>query len=119
MGYLPRVGCSSSTLIPRPRMCSSARTAAESSTAPTGPAARVVLAQVNAQEVDHGILVRDLQALAEAGGVPLDDGGEDPDRRVKPRPRVGKPPDGFGGGPARVAGHAHGPRHGLGDPLEA
>src|SRR4029077_9297611 len=37
----------------------------------------VRLAQVNAEEVHHGVLLGHLDLLAHAGGLPLDDGGED------------------------------------------
>ncbi len=79
----------------------------------------VALAQVDAEEVHHRLLLGDLHLLAHAGGLALDDGGEDADRGVQPRAGVGQAADGLGRRAVGRAGHAHGARHRLGDPLEA
>src|SRR5262249_28742825 len=81
--------------------------------------ADMVIAEVDAREIDHDVLLRDLDALADAGHLALHDGGEDPDRRVKPGARVaqaGLDADRRAIGAAR---QAHDAAHRLRDHLEA
>src|SRR5215475_4373983 len=65
-----------------------------------GLARDVGLAQMDAEEVDHGVLLRHLELLSHARGLALDDGGEDADAGMESRAGVGEAPDRLGGGPS-------------------
>ena len=70
----------------------------------------VGLAQVDAEQVHHGVLLGDLDLLAHAGGLALDDGGQDADGGVQSRAGVGEAADGLGRRAVGRARHAHGAR---------
>ena len=78
----------------------------------------VALAQVDAEQVHHRFLLGDLDLLAHARRVALDDRGEDADGRVQAGAGVGETADGLRRRAVGRARHAHRARHRLRDPLE-
>src|SRR5262249_35933086 len=81
--------------------------------------ARVVLAQVDPDEIQHGILLGDLDALSQAGGVALNDRGEDADGQMQAGAGVAETGFDLRGRAVGRAGDAHRAAHGLRDHLEA
>ena len=78
-----------------------------------------MLAQVDTHQIEHGVLLRDLDALALARRLALDERRQDADGAVEPRPRVPEPGLRAQGRAVRLAREAHRAAHRLGDPLEA
>ena len=79
----------------------------------------VVLAHLDAAEIDDGVLHRDLQDLSLAGAFSLPQGGHDAEGRVDSRACVADRRAGLGRGTARLACERHGAADGLRDHIEA
>ena len=84
-----------------------------------GHAIALMLAQRDADEVEHGVLHGHLDVLASAGGVALVDGGQDGDGHVHAGAAVADRRPVVGRRAVRKPRHAHGAAHGLRDGLEA
>src|SRR5206468_2730388 len=82
-------------------------------------AGRVMLAKVDANQIEHGVLLSDLDALPDTRGLALDDRGQNTDREVESRARVAESSFDLRGRPISGARHAHRAAHGLRDHLEA
>src|SRR6266542_2642278 len=84
-----------------------------------GARPEIVVAEVDAGEIDDDILLGDLDALPHARRVPLNESGEDADRRVEAGAGVAETGLGADRRSVRCAGEAHDAPHRLGDHLEA
>jgi hypothetical protein len=78
-----------------------------------------VVAEVDARQVHHDVLLRDFHALADARYPALDDRTQDADRRVEPGRRITDARLDPHRRPIRRAGEAHHAAHRLGNHLEA
>ena len=78
-----------------------------------------MVAKADADQVHHRVLHRDLDLLADPGGVTLHERGEDPDHAVHPGAGVTDGRPDVRRWPVGEAGHAHRPAHRLGDRLVA
>ena len=84
-----------------------------------GLAEALVIAQAHPDQVDHRVLHRDLDLLAESGQVTLHERGENADHAVHPGARVADGRPHVRGRPIGRARDAHGAAHRLGDGLVA
>src|SRR5436309_16124777 len=82
-------------------------------------AVALVIAQRDADQVHDGVLHRDLDLLAFAGGLPLHERGEDPDYAMHPGSRIADRRPRVRRWPVRESRHAHGATHRLRDRLIA
>src|SRR5206468_3252055 len=69
-------------------------------------AGRVMLAKVDANQIEHGVLLSDLDALPDTRGLALDDRGQNTDREVESRARVAESSFDLRGRPISGARHA-------------